>query len=370
MKVCLLSHISNSYAPTYPFQLFLKSRSDDVFSIFHPLIDSGIQITTIEKKNKKKYIRFSNVNFFSYFLNFIINLKHCLIYEKFDIIFGLNPLNTFSAIILKFLGRTKLVVYYYVDYSENNFNNYIVNFLYKCLDKICYKYADCCFCVSKRIIKKKSNEIKKKNVFHQPNGVFLQNINNQKKNYSKKIKIVFSGNLVESKGINQIIEALNTLKNKKNFSIDIYGDGIQKKKLISKIKKRGLQKNFKFKGIIKNENYLRNLKNYDVGLALYNSKETHNFYCDPVKIREYMAAKLIIITTNIPEISKYIQQKKIGYVIKENDKSGLNKILNQISSKKLRFNIKKNYEKLKLTLDWFDLFDNNMNKVKKILNDK
>lgn len=365
MKVCLLSHISKSYAPTYPFQLFLKSRSDDVFSIFHPLIDSGIQKTTIEKKNKKKYIKFSKVNFFSYFLNFYINLKHCLIHDKFDMIFGLNPLNTLSAIILKFLGRTRLVVYYYVDYSENNFQNFTLNFLYKCLDKFCYKYADCCFCVSKRIIKKKMNEIKKKNVFHQPNGVFLENINQKKKNYSKKIKIVFSGNLVESKGINQIIEALNILKKKKNFSIDIYGGGLQKKKLITKIKKKGLQKYFKFKGIIKNENYLRNLQNYDAGLALYNSKETHNFYCDPVKIREYMAAKLIIITTDVPEISKYIQKKKIGYVVKENDILGLNKILSKISSKKSRLNTKKNYDKLKLTLDWFDLFDTNMNKIKK-----
>ena len=370
MKVCLLSHISKSYAPTYPFQLFLKSRTDDLISIFHPLIDSGIQKTTIEKKNKKKYIEFSNINFFSYFLNFLINLKHCLTYDKFDIIFGLNPLNTLSAIILKFLGRTKLVVYYYVDYSENNFKNFAFKFLYKCLDKICYKYSDCCFCVSKRIINKKSNQIKKKNVFHQPNGVFLKNIGNRKKNYNKKIKIVYSGDLVESKGINQIIDALNILENKKNFSIDIFGSGLQKKKLIAKIKKKGLQKYFKFKGIIKNENYLRNLQNYDAGLALYNSKESHNFYCDPVKIREYMAAKLIIITTNVPEISKYIQKKKIGYLVKENDILNLNKVLIKISSKKLRLNIKKNYKKLKLTLDWFDLFDNNMNKIKKILNDK
>ncbi len=62
--------------------------------------------------------------------------------EKYDIFFGVDPLNALAGLVLKKLGRVEKVVYYTIDYFSQRFPNKIVNSLYHFIDKICVRYAD------------------------------------------------------------------------------------------------------------------------------------------------------------------------------------------------------------------------------------
>ena len=69
------------------------------------------------------------------------------------------------------------------------------------------------------------------------------------KDFSSPYKFIFTGNLVEGKGVFEAIEIIESLNNKGvDVELNIYGDGILEASLVSYIQKKGLQKLIKLKG--------------------------------------------------------------------------------------------------------------------------
>ncbi len=362
-NILLISHISETYAPTFPFEKFLNKKTENLEVIFHPLVNTSIResIYKIGNASKRKKIYSRPTKTTDYIYHGYLNLKWTLFNkEKYDLVFGLNNICALSGLILRWFGKAKRVIYYTVDYSDNRFNNKFLNSVYYFLDSFCVKHCDYTLSVSPRIVDVRSEKgLKKAKNLLQPNGVHIDKIKNIKKSYDK-IKFICATHITDSKGLDMIVEATNRLEDekKKNIIIDIIGEGPYKKDLERIIKKYNLEKVIKLRGQKTNKEILEILPTYHVGIALYNMRDQFNYYCDPVKIKEYIAGKLLTLVSDIPYIAQTICEKQIGYKVKY-DTDSVCEAMDRLSDLE---NIKKmlgNFSDIDFELDWDKLFDKN-----------
>ncbi len=370
-SILVLSHISEAYAPTFPFIRFLKKREKIKLDyIFHPLVGTGIKESVFyqyEAKEKEATIRKKvyekKASTYWYAWHFLQNVIWVFQKgEKYDICFGLNNLNALSGLFLRVLGITRKVVFYTVDYSTQRFNNQLINASYNLVDKVCVKFCDYTLSVSPRTVEVRakmglSNE---RNLL-QPSGVHFNEIAKRLPyavDDTDIIKLIYVGHITKSKGIHLLIEALQKLKNIVNFRFDIYGEGPFLENLILLVHKYHLCNQVKFMGRREHSEILSKYADYDVGIALYTLDAQFNYYCDPVKVKEYLAAGLVTIVSDVPYIAEFIEKHRLGYKT-SNSVEDIDKTLEIALDKKSILEVRKNVEKCDFDFDWDTLFSRN-----------
>jgi glycosyltransferase involved in cell wall biosynthesis len=163
---------------------------------------------------------------------------------------------------------------------------------------------------------------KKSNTIY--NGIFLNDI--QARKYRNIIKPTFLvvSHLRESKGIQDLIEAVTLLPDiiKNEIKIDLYGDGPYKSNLIERIKLYDVGNCFVFMGSSPNMKAL--FSNYD-----YMLQPTH-MECFSLSVLESLAANVPVITTNVGGNEEVIVDGENGYIFKAKDIHALKDILEKV----------------------------------------
>jgi glycosyltransferase involved in cell wall biosynthesis len=156
------------------------------------------------------------------------------------------------------------------------------------------------------------------------NGVVLDEILIREKREVIKPCFLVASHLRESKGIQDLIEAISLLpaKIKDQIVITVYGDGPYKKTLIDKIEKYSLQRNFIFMGSKANLNEI--FSQYD-----YMLQPTH-MECFSLSILESLAANVPVITTNVGGNTEVITSGENGYIFEAKNINALAIILEDI----------------------------------------
>ncbi|WP_163407774.1 glycosyltransferase family 4 protein [Flavobacterium ajazii] len=156
------------------------------------------------------------------------------------------------------------------------------------------------------------------------NGVIIDTILvRQKRNIAKPTFLVAS-HLRESKGIQDLITAVNLLDSeiKNEIKIDIYGEGPYKKELLEMIQCFKLESCFAFMGSKPNLNEI--FCQYD-----YLLQPTH-MECFSLSILESLAANVPVITTNVGGNEEVVSDGQNGYIFKAKNITNLAKILEDI----------------------------------------
>ncbi len=157
------------------------------------------------------------------------------------------------------------------------------------------------------------------------NGVLLNDIKYKPSRENKpKPKFLVASHLRESKGIQDLIEAVSLLPNKikEEIFIDVYGDGPFKDELIRLIMEKDLKKNFNLKGSVNNLKQM--YCNYDIML-----QPTH-MECFSLSILESLAANVPVITTNVGGNEEVIDSGINGIIFKAQDTHKLASILESL----------------------------------------
>jgi len=166
------------------------------------------------------------------------------------------------------------------------------------------------------------------------NGVILDSIVVKETRATVKPSFLVASYLVKSKGIQDLIEAVNLLPNeiKNQVYIAIYGYGPYEKQLIEKIEKYSLNKCFGFMGSKPNLNEI--FSQYD-----YMLHPTH-MECFSLSILESLSANVPVITTNVGGNTEVITSGENGYIFKAKDINALAKIIEDIylGNKKISIN--------------------------------
>ena len=148
----------------------------------------------------------------------------------------------------------------------------------------------------------------------------------------KKYDVVYLGAFKEWDGLEDLIEVARKLPNNKFLLI---GDGMRRKLIEEKIKKYKLQ-NITLSGKIP----IKEVKNYlcsaKIGVAPFNTKlsekgefKKYGFYFSPLKIFEYLACGLPVISIDFPLIKKIITPDS-GCLIKEGNIDELINAINKL----------------------------------------
>lgn len=236
----------------------------------------------------------------------------------------------------KQIPETKIIA---VDHNPRPINGY--SFQKKIKKKIkgllYSKYIDTFIGVSdytkKELIKDFGFQIKNKTrVIH--NGIALDDIQvRQKRNESKPVFLTAS-HLRESKGIQDLIQAVFLLPEaiKKELVIDIYGDGPYRTYLQDKVKRLALDACFNFKG---SSAELKSIYcHYD-----YMLQPTH-MECFSLSILESLAANVPVITTNVGGNEEAVTNAVNGYIFDPKNVSALKEIIEEVclGTKKIDLN--------------------------------
>ncbi|MDP2088395.1 MAG: glycosyltransferase family 4 protein [Flavobacteriaceae bacterium] len=149
--------------------------------------------------------------------------------------------------------------------------------------------------------------------------------------YQKRIRrnhasptFLVASHLRYSKGIQDLIAAVSLLPDalKSKLKIDIYGEGVYKADLLSKVKSAQLEKCFNFKGSV--PNLYEIYSQYD-----YMIQPTH-MECFSLSILESLSANVPVITTSVGGNEEVIKAGVNGYIIPPQDILSLKTILENV----------------------------------------
>lgn len=164
------------------------------------------------------------------------------------------------------------------------------------------KKADLIVSTSNFLIEQKLNKLNR-NIIHLPNGVNYKKIENIRKlklnNTSKSIKLVYVGLLDFWFDYKLLSETLDLL-DKNNIELIIIGPVIYKDEFYEKLIK---MKNVKFLGPKTFEEAMKECSTCDIGIIPFNTQKDITDYISPLKLYEYAACGLDIVTTNFKEVS-------------------------------------------------------------------
>ena len=195
------------------------------------------------------------------------------------------------------------------------------------------------------------------------NGVILDTILVRETRNTVKPLFLVASHLRESKGIQDLIEAVNFLpaEIRNEIKVDIYGDGPYKNHLAEKIKQYGLQECFSFMGSKPNLNEI--FCQYD-----YMLQPTH-MECFSLSILESLSANVPVITTNVGGNTEAITHGENGYIFKAKDIKALTQILENVylGNKKISINtrelIANSFSLPKMTEDHFQLLSDKRDQI-------
>ena len=367
-NVILVTHATEVFGPPGALKDYLKAKVKVLIYIFHPL-DETVKLASTaqvfqngklinQKRLPKFFQRFSYLGHFLGTIYFGLNFAGR---QNFDYFIGANNFNCLAGIVLKRLIKIKKVVFYTVDYSPVRFKKRFSDWFYQQFDRWALRWADFVWSNNQRVaaLRRRQGLPDAKSLLA-PNGVCLKSI--PKSNTAKKsaiVKFVFQGHLTKTKGTQELIKAFAAVNQRhQNWRLTIIGSGPFEKNLRQLVIRQKLNDKIKFVGWLPNQKVLEKMVKYDVGVALYNEADSYTKYCDPLKVKEYLACGLAVLMTNVPYITNFIRQKKLGLVIKPKNQRALQQALTEImiNRKELRA-WQKNARCLAKDFDWQIIFD-------------
>lgn len=382
-KIVIVSHRSLPLGPAYELKNYLMEKKVlEVLYVTHPLFNmkefyrntSEIQI---HQKGKlvfqKKAFHWQLPDFMLYVKDFLYTLFWIIGRKKtYDLFIGLDPLNASSGIVLKKLRIIKKVVYYTIDYMTPRFKNKLLNSIYHRMDKFCVANADETWNVSGQMktARENYNNMKGEQYSKQytvPVGVWTNKYKPLLLNKINKNKIVYIGSLRPIMGLELVIQSMpHILKKIPTVQLNIIGGGPEEERLKSMAALLKIDKQVVFHGWIKDRQMVgKLLSNAVIGLATFNEKirkdEVRN--ADPVKIKEYMAFGLPVITTKAINNYKDIIKSKSGFVVDYDPIKLADAVLLILKDEKLLKEYRDNARKYVRQFDYNRIFSQNLQRI-------
>ncbi|WP_248723491.1 glycosyltransferase family 4 protein [Seonamhaeicola sp. ML3] len=156
------------------------------------------------------------------------------------------------------------------------------------------------------------------------NGIIINQIRFNSNRKEKFPKFVVASHLRESKGVQDLIEAVKGLPDfvRDKLIIDLYGEGPYEDELKAKVNLLSLNNVFTFKGSVSNLNEIYH--QYD-----YMLQPTH-MECFSLSILESLAANVPVITTNVGGNEEVVTNNENGYIFEPRDTKKLREIIEAI----------------------------------------
>lgn len=326
------SYFETSGIPERELVKFLVGKTGDIIYIYHPFSDAeSVPLNSVMisfdkdgKENiKKKSPDLTGNSLFFYIKDFFYTVLWILKSgKKHDLFIGVDNLNALSGLFLRMLGFVDKVIYYVMDFTPARFSNRSLNWIYQQINKICCYHSDYIWNVSETMIDGRHNIGIRKDLSAKQITVPLGNAYDEmpRKNWENisPHTLVYFGSMREEHGPGLIIEALPYLIARfKDTKVIFAGGGILLDSLKHRAVELGVSDNITFTGFVdKVEDAYEIISSSGLALATYPpSEDTYKQYCDPGKVKIYLACGAPVIITDVPAIAGEIAAKKAGSIV-------------------------------------------------------
>lgn len=251
---------------------------------------------------------------------FLFNIKFLTLSVKGrPVLFAADPLNGLVGMAIPFKFRRKYL--HCTDYSDNRFDNLILNGIYFVIYRLAVYFFDYIAVVSLKTYELFLRICPAKKIIHVPSSplLFKPFLGKRKKKYS----LICTGGTISPKYC--YVKIINIVKDlKKKFPqvlLFIIGGLEQDKKYVVKLKKLirkyKLEQNVKLIGFLKKETLANYYQKVSVGFSFY-SKDVNYYmkYADPLKVREYAFFGIPIIVDGNSSVDNEVVKEKVGFLAK------------------------------------------------------
>lgn len=226
--------------------------------------------------------------------------------------------------------------------------------------------SDLVACVSTKL-----NELRvkqgAKNVCTITNGVDLKLFSSIAKNISHPPTLLYSGSLEEWAGVHIVLNAIPDISKKiQDIRFWIIGDGSFTGKCKEIVTKNKIEHIVTFLGKKSPEDLPEYFSQADIGL-LPSIPSKLRYYASPLKLFQYMAAGLPVISTDIGELSTIIQKYQVGVAIPFDSSAYAKAIIELLENPSLRDTFAKNGTGAAIHFNWQVLLDNYWKKILEIM---
>ncbi len=330
-KIIIATHVYAT-GPAFDLRDYLVSlKLEKLLFIGHPLFydkklkGSGYELYKQGEQVQEKYGEISQIpSIISYFKDVFLDLYYVLrIGDKWDLYVGNDPLNALAGIVLKKLGRVRCVSYYVIDYNPRRFANKLLNSCYHWLDQFCVTHSDITWNLSPRMAEGRKHyfNFDKGNQVTVPIGAWYDRIERADSSDVNKRTLAFMGHVIEKQGVQHVMQAVpEVIKTVPDFKFLVIGGGDYLDSLKLMAKDLHIEKFVQFTGFVRDHHEVESmLSRCGVAIATYekyvDGELSFTYFADPGKIKNYLAAGLPVLLSDVSYNAREIETRECGRVI-------------------------------------------------------
>lgn len=181
------------------------------------------------------------------------------------------------------------------------------------------------------------------------------NLLREQYNLSNEIKIcLYQGMISEHRGVSLIVKSAIEVCEKNNKVVFFFlGEGEHLDKFKNLVKEKGFCEKIFFLGRIEQDKLLKYTMSADIGIHAISNTCLNHEYCLPNKVFEYLHSNLVLVVTNLIELSKFVEENEIGLTFTDNDYLDLEKKITELlTNEALYLGYKNNIAKIAPNLTW------------------
>lgn len=139
--------------------------------------------------------------------------------------------------------------------------------------------------------------------------------------------LLYQGVIQGGRGIPVILKALSKIN---SVSLVLLGDGEKKNNFIKLAGELGIDERVHFVGTISQDGLINYTAGGDIGLSLIENISVSYYHALPNKLFEYIMAGLPVISSDLPQMKRIVENYKVGEVVDINDIGGIVSAINKL----------------------------------------
>lgn len=377
LKILVVGHVTESYGPMQALPHYLAKRVREFAVISHPfpyceIYDSKAHLfkdgKVIRKYSGPKYKSFYLIHYISDILltfYFVLKLK-----RRWHLYIGSDCLNAFTGIILRGLGVVSRVVFYEHDYTPKRFDNNLMNRFFHFINSFAVRHADAVWDNPPNLSEiRKRQRANPSRVIRVPHGVDLDKVNIPPQEKIERRTLVYAGYVDQAKGLQLVVKAVQkVVKRISDIRVSIVGSGHFEPELKRLVREANLEGVFEFFGFTDHDWTLSYLPQCGIALAPYVDEIKGTFrFCDPLKVKDYLACGLPVIVTRVPAIAKEVEVNTLGIAINYDQKDLEEAIIKLVTDDEFYQKCRENILPYARKISWKHTYDQAFEKTFKIV---
>lgn len=315
------------YGPADNIKDYLRKYfNGNIYYLQHSLYKGNGTVLTLCKNGEEEELTHycfhrKFISIFRYLTDCFLTVQMFLQKEKVPLVIAVDPLNFLYALFLNKINKADKIIFYTLDYAYKRFDNPVMNWAYHVLDRFAVRHCYQSWSAAKKIALVRSNQgIDGTRNIYVPNSPIFQNVRIKSIEEIDRFSLVSVFSNHAQVDFNIMFDAMAVLFQKfPQIKLKLIGRGDFKKHLEPLIIGRDYFESVSFLDIHSHSTTLDEISKCAIGLECNTQTLYWNEFREPIKIREYIAFGLPVISKPGHALVEEIREEGIGSIVHSSD---------------------------------------------------